>query len=253
MCERLFRLVTISSLKNALVEIPKLKTPNLYFELRHRYYNLIGLKNWLWIQYAPKFLTKSANPYDEEFWASTGHADWLGFAKIIVKHTKPKSVLDVGCGSGTLLAALKEYNPDLHLVGLDGSPTSTTLTRQHGLSVFEVDIARNSYTEIEELCAKLGLFDLVLCLEVAEHFPSWHSKKLLKLLTSTAKVIVFSAAHPNQGGTFHVNEQPAEYWIAKFQYLGFRLAAIDNIVHADLQELEIAPWYKANIRVFERL
>jgi hypothetical protein len=32
---------------------------------------------------------------------------------------------------------------------------------------------------------------------------------------------VFTAAHPGQGGTDHVNEQPATYWIAKFAKRGF--------------------------------
>jgi len=34
----------------------------------------------------------------------------------------PLSVLDLGCGTGTLLCALREAHPDWRLVGVDGSP-----------------------------------------------------------------------------------------------------------------------------------
>jgi hypothetical protein len=36
-----------------------------------------------------------------------------------------------------------------------------------------------------------------------------------------AKIIVFTAAPPGQGGTAHLNEQPPSYWISKFQESGF--------------------------------
>ena len=57
---------------------------------------------------------------------------------------------------------------------------------------------------------------------MAEHLParsadifldnlSWHAKK----------IIFFTAAEPGQGGIDHVNEQPNDYWIEKFNVRGF--------------------------------
>lgn len=230
----------------------KSASPEFYFKLRHRYYNLIGLAKWLWIQYSPAFIGGIADPYNDEFWLMKEEADWKGFARTITKYVKPKSVLDVGCGSGNLAATIKEDESQPRVVGLDGSPFSIALARAKGLHVSTLDIVRSSHKDLAKLRTELGPFDLVLCLEVAEHFPAWYSGKLLTLLTSFADVIMFSAAHANQGGTLHVNEQPAEYWIAKFHRLGFRLAAFDQTFRNNLQQLEIAPWYKENIHVFER-
>jgi SAM-dependent methyltransferase len=235
-----------------VVEKLKSASPEFYLKLRHRYYNLIGLAQWLWVQYSPIFTGGIADPYDHEFWLTKEEADWKGFARTITRHVKPKSVLDVGCGSGNLAAAIKDDESQPRVVGLDGSPVSIARARAKGLQVSTLDIVRSSYKDLEKLRTELGRFDLVLCLEVAEHFPAWYSGKLLTLLTGFADVIIFSAAHSNQGGTLHVNEQPAEYWIAKFDRLGFRLAAFDQTFRNNVQQLEIASWYKENIHVFER-
>lgn len=49
-------------------------------------------------------------------------------------------------------------------------------------------------------------FDLVLCLEVAEHLPASAADTLVRSLTGLGNVIAFSAAIPFQGGANHVNE-----------------------------------------------
>ena len=40
------------------------------------------------------------------------------------------------------------------------------------------------------------------------------------LVRHASGAILFSAAPPGQGGEFHVNEQPYEYWRGKFQRCG---------------------------------
>jgi SAM-dependent methyltransferase len=225
---------------------------NYYLRLRQRYRNLIGLVNWFWLRCAPRIIKKTHDPYDGGFWTNQEPIGWHEFAKVIVSHTNPKSVIDVGCGNGMLLNALKDHDSNLRLLGLDGSVNSILLARQQGLEVIEVDLVRSSGAEIQSIGKRLGGFDLALCLEVAEHFPAWHSRKLLKLLTTVSDLIVFSAAHPNQGGTLHVNEQPSEYWVAKFHRSGFRLAGMDQPLRNALSELDIPSYYKTNIHVFEK-
>lgn len=65
-------------------------------------------------------------------------------------------------------------------------------------------------------------FDLVTCLEVAEHLPSDASETLVDSLCRHADVIVFSAAVPGQGGTGHINERRASFWAALFGTHGYR-------------------------------
>ena len=61
----------------------------------------------------PRLLERDV--YDDDFWVRTQAGDWRGFARAIVDVTQPRSVVDVGCGQGLLLAALREECPGLSL------------------------------------------------------------------------------------------------------------------------------------------
>lgn len=68
----------------------------------------------------------------------------------------------------------------------------------------------------------LGRFDLVISSEVAEHLPEEKAQIFITNLTNHASsIIYFTAAEPGQGGVDHINEQPHEYWIEKFNLNGF--------------------------------
>ena len=60
-------------------------------------------------------------------------------------------------------------------------------------------------------------FDLVMCMEVAEHLPHARAPSLVAELTSLSDAVLFSAAVPFQYGTNHVNEQWPEYWSILFR------------------------------------
>jgi hypothetical protein len=90
------------------------------------------------------------------------------------------------------------------------------------------------------------------CFEVAEHVLAEFADALVSLLAKTAPIVVFTAAPPGQGGSGHVNEQPADYWIAKF-------AANDMSHRPDLDARVSAGfasahslWLAANVHVFVR-
>jgi hypothetical protein len=112
------------------------------------------------------------------------------------------------------------------------------------------DLAAATSAAIEALRLALGRRDLTICLEVAEHLPSWHSGKLLRLLTVAPRVL-FSAATPNQGGVLHVNERPAEYWRARFAALGYRSSSTDDEIRRRLRTIDLPPWYAANVHLYE--
>jgi len=58
---------------------------------------------------------------------------------------------------------------------------------------------------------------------VAEHLPSAAAETFVDNLVRHGRVILFSAAVPGQGGEQHVNEQPLEYWRAKFAARGYEV------------------------------
>jgi hypothetical protein len=94
-------------------------------------------------------------------------------------------------------------------------------------------------------------FDLALCLEVAEHLPSWHADKLISIVSAPQR-LAFSAAHPGQGGHLHVNERPSAYWIERLASRGMRLAAADEVFRRSVAALDLPSWYGQNIHLFER-
>ena len=74
----------------------------------------------------------------------------------------PRSILDVGCGEGSMLAALAEAHPGAALAGVEISENAVALARRGlpGADISALDVAT----------AKLAkTFDLVVCADVVEH------------------------------------------------------------------------------------
>lgn len=94
--------------------------------------------------------------------------------------------------------------------------------------------------DLEKPLALDRRFDLVLCLEVAEHLPPTAAEILIDSLTRHADHILFSAAVPSQGGTHHVNEQLLTYWVELFAKRGFLLV---DLVRGRIWENTSTLWW----------
>ena len=160
---------------------------------------------------------------------------------IILEATHAKSVLDIGCGTGFWLkAALDAGLTDVF--GLDGVPIDPKELLIPG-SLFKVQ----DFTAPFFLGRK---YDLVLCLEVAEHLPEKYASTLIKSLTAHSDTIVFSAACPDQEGQNHLNCQWPTYWQKLFNDCGF--ACFDELRDLIWQDDRIEPWYRQNIFIARR-
>jgi hypothetical protein len=93
-------------------------------------------------------------------------------------------------------------------------------------------------------------FDLLICLEVAEHLKEFSADTLITSLTCHSDAILFSAAIPFQGGQNHLNEQPPQYWIEKFEQHGYHV--YDPIRPLVWDSPEVDVWYKQNMFLFSR-
>lgn len=154
---------------------------------------------------------------------------------------KFKSVLDVGCGTGTWLSVFLE-DGCTEVLGLDGEHLDRGLFAKN-LSLehfYPVDLSEGF-----ELNRK---FDLSICLEVAEHLPPCAANGLVSSLCRHSNQVVFSAAVPGQGGQNHLNEQWLSFWVGKFKEYGFDVYDLIRPRIWDNSELEI--WYRQNIVVF---
>ncbi|MDQ2868835.1 MAG: class I SAM-dependent methyltransferase, partial [Verrucomicrobiota bacterium] len=113
---------------------------------------------------------------------------------------RPRSVLDVGCGTGISLDYFKTKG--IAVRGLEGSALAISKARNASL------ITQHDLNEPVDLDEK---FDLVWCFEVAEHIHPRYVSALLQTLTNHGDRILLSAARPGQGGLGHLNEQPPKY------------------------------------------
>ena len=189
----------------------------------------------------------NAKIYDKKFFANTlkfESQSAQAFVKILIKHFAPKSVIDIGCGSGIYLTEFAKNNVDI--LGCEGSPAAVTSS------------SVGNKIKLHDLCQPLELnrqFDLCLCLEVAEHLDESCADTLIGALTGLASTIVFTAATPGQGpkSLGHINEQPPEYWQEKFKRKNFILNEnLTEIIKQEMAAQNIVWWLVKNLMIYEK-
>ncbi|HZU73372.1 MAG TPA: methyltransferase domain-containing protein [Acidimicrobiales bacterium] len=183
-----------------------------------------------------------SSPYSRDFFADTERGGLTG-ARLVVRNLLELlpigSVVDLGCGTGTWLAAFVEAGVD-DVTGVDGD----WVPRQMLNFPVERFVAHDLGQPV-----RLGRgFDLAVSLETAEHLPAGAADSFVASLVGLAPVVLFSAAVPGQGGTGHVNEQWPEYWARRFGAHGYRV--IDclrpRFWHAD----DLASCIRQNVLLF---
>jgi SAM-dependent methyltransferase len=168
-----------------------------------------------------------------------------GLAEVVNNEFRPTRVIDVGCGTGALLEALTKVG--CTCVGLEYADAGLRMCRARNLDVRKFDLERDRWQDEE------GTFDVAISTEVAEHLPERAADRYVSLLASLAPTIVFTAATVGQGGTDHVNEQPHDYWVAKFEARGYRFQPeITARWRRKLEQRHVAAWYSANLMIFHR-
>jgi len=167
------------------------------------------------------------------------------FASLIAGDFGPVRIIDVGCGTGVLLAALRTSHPTV--VGLEYAEAGLARCRARGLDVRKFDLERDTWPHGKET------FDLAISMEVAEHLPAAVADQFVELLVTLAPCIVFTAATVGQGGLDHVNEQPHSYWIEKFAEHGCEHQERDSIRWRDqLMTSGCAAFYYENLMLYRR-
>lgn len=146
-------------------------------------------------------------------------------------------IIDVGCGPGIYVKALREAGVDADGVDLDPRCPYTVM------NIFS-PVFGEKYD---------GKYDLAMCIEVAEHLPASMADELVKRLTLLAPVVLFSAAVPGQGGHGHINCQPKSYWVEKFALLNYVVDA--DATQRLLSFMVAGPhmgWFRNNAVVFKQ-
>lgn len=192
-------------------------------------------------------MTVNTKIYDQKFFNNTVKFESpsaKAFVSLLVKHFAPKSVIDIGCGTGLYLAEFKASG--VNIAGFDGAPAALA-----GSLV-------GDKIKLHDLCRPLKLsrqFDLCLCLEVAEHLEPICAQTLINTLTGLSKTIVFTAATPGQGpkSIGHINEQPPAYWQNLFARKNFKLnKKLTAAIKREMKKAKVVWWLTKNLMVFKK-
>jgi SAM-dependent methyltransferase len=156
----------------------------------------------------------------------------------MLKIYKPKSILDIGCGTGKAIGYfLKKGVPTV--VGVEGSQMAidhsdhSKLIKKHNLN--------------KELNLKKK-FDLVYSFEFIEHIHEDYADNVLKTFSNHSDIIVLTAAKPGASGQGHFNCQPKEYWIEKFSKYGYKFNPQNTLRLKKCRDI-----FWENILVFEKV
>jgi hypothetical protein len=184
------------------------------------------------------------NIYDQKFYENRSVI--FDSARVIIPHVlkflNVKSVIDIGCGPAEWLSVFREKGIS-DVRGFDGE----------WVDKLKLHIPQESFvtTDLKKPLQVDRKFDLAISLEVAEHLPEPVAKQLVSSITSSAPAVLFSAAIPLQGGSYHVNEQWPIYWASLFRTHGF--VAVDCIRNKIWNNNEVGWWYCQNCILFIKM
>jgi SAM-dependent methyltransferase len=185
---------------------------------------------------------KAKSTYGGAFFDSQRDASFIS-ASIVIPHVlslcNPRSVADFGCGVGPWVRALLDMGIS-DVMGIDGD-----YVRDESLVIPGERFLRADIGQPIDLKRK---FDLAISMEVAEHLPPEKAATFIATLTSHSGIVLFSAAVPRQGGTYHVNEQWPQYWNSLFSSHGYR--CLDCLRDIFWEDDRIAWWYRQNMFLF---
>ncbi|PIQ77667.1 hypothetical protein COV82_03230 [Candidatus Peregrinibacteria bacterium CG11_big_fil_rev_8_21_14_0_20_46_8] len=138
------------------------------------------------------FLTSLYDPFVRIFFGSL-------YKKIapIIKPKEGQKILDIGCGSGLVIQALKKYQPKIEITGVDIDPKILKIAaRKFHKNKIDAKLIEASATDIP-LREK---FDIVISTLVIHHLPTDEKKQMLqearRLLKTGGSFFLFDFAPP---------------------------------------------------------
>lgn len=152
-----------------------------------------------------------------------------------------RSIADYGAGLGGFGMFLKQQGiPEVHCYDADPIVVKTS-----GGLCQTVDLGKEQ--------PSLPKVDLAMTLEVGEHIPKEFEQSFLNNLAEAGtKAVVVSWAHPGQGGTRHVNEQPQWYIADQLRQRGYALDRYRTEAMRTSAQGCHEWWYSQNTMAFKK-
>jgi SAM-dependent methyltransferase len=159
-------------------------------------------------------------------------------APLVFDLVRPRSVIDVGCGTGKWLSVFAAIGAE-QILGLEQPGFNRSLLSVPPEVVVEHDLS-HPYRPVRR-------FDLAVSLEVAEHLPPERAETFVEDLTILAPVVLFSAAVPGQADPKthgHLNERWQSFWAELFAERDYHV--VDCIRPATWEDGRVDFWYAQN-------
>ncbi len=205
------------------------------------------LKKVLVVETPPENLTHD-KIYDSgyfQFVEQTTASSVGAMANSIISSLHPASVVDVGCGTGTLIKHLQEQG--VQVKGLEYAEAALKECWTKELDVIKFDVAN------DPIPPRYKNADVAVSMEVGQQLPESYSDRYVDVLCQVADVIVFSSATPGQGDRRPQNEQPHRYWSDKFLQRGYLLdEVLTRQWRSEWKIQNIAPWFYQNVMIFRK-
>ena len=161
-----------------------------------------------------------------------------GVATLLGRGTRNVTLLDMGAGKGLYVRMLQTLGLP-NVTGYEGVHNIKDLTSGR--------VQQREFTVAFEPCVG---YDVVMCLEVAEHIPRKLEPIFLSNLNCSARHgIIISWAKMHQVGTGHVNLRSRVDVLKLMDELGF---VPDNEASKRASEHATLPWFKTNILALHR-
>lgn len=142
------------------------------------------------------------------------HGSWCGVAQQICEKLAFHTMLDVGCSIGLLVSAMRDASVEAY--GIDISE----------FAIGQVADRDRAYVQAQDVFSPLPEsfprhFDLVTCIEVAEHIDEERAAAFIGRLCELGSIVFFSSTPTDVTDPTHCNVQQQEYWCKLFARNGF--------------------------------
>lgn len=188
------------------------------------------------------------------------------FCQIVAWMGIPASYLDLGSGTGAMVNVARKLGSDAYGVDLINGPEGHFITHDltQPMELSRDAFANQTFTH-ETQWPALKNFDLITCLEVAEHLPLDDHETLVDTIArhlrpkpnmdDASGFVIFSAAPPGQAGEHHIGCRPAREWRSMFYERGISYREDMTRQLAHLFGWVTGPashWLASNLQVYDR-
>lgn len=170
------------------------------------------------------------------------------FIEAIKEFKNAKSVLEIGCGDGHFIKLMKQYYPNVNVIGLEFNKKAVEKNLSSGFDVREQTI--ESFADEKE---NHGAFDAICSFQVFEHVqdPRTFIGKSLKCLKKGGLLFI---SVPNKGGfmKYLVNDilNMPPHHITRWDYSVIKsLSSLFNLEIKSFKEESVAEYHKKSYRM----